>query len=73
VAGVTLAEAEAQLTLYLAEEADILERGQSYAIRGRSMTRADLAAIRDGISYWQGMVERLARSGGIQRRRVICK
>lgn len=71
MAGITLAQAEAQLALYLAAESDILERGQSYAIRGRSLTRADLGEIREGVSYWQGMVERLDRSGGIQRRRIV--
>jgi hypothetical protein len=71
MAGVTLERAEAQLALYLQCEKDILERGQSYGLKGRQLTRANLAEIREGISYWQGMVERLDRSGGIQRRRIV--
>ena len=70
MAGITLAQAETRLAEYMAAEEAVLERGQSYSIHGRSLTRAELAEIREGISYWQTMVDRLGRSG-IRRRRIV--
>ena len=70
MAGITLAIAEARLTVYLAaEEAAI--GGQSYEIESlsgtrRKLTRADLGEIRKGITHWQGIVDaktRAARGG----------
>jgi hypothetical protein len=51
MAGLTLAQAEAQLAAYLAAETAVLA-GQSYTIAGRSLTRADLEAIQAGITAW---------------------
>lgn len=51
MAGITLAQAEAQLALYLAAEQAVLT-GQAYTIGGRSLTRADLSSIQDGIKLW---------------------
>lgn len=73
MAGMTLAQAEARLTMYLAAEADILERGQSYAIKGRSMTRADLPTIVATIQQMQALIERLAGTGGVRRYRMVNK
>ena len=72
MAGITLAQAEAKLTAYLTAENDILTRGQSAAIKGRNLTRASLAEVREGVTYWQGMVQNLTR-GGIRGRRVVPK
>jgi len=69
MAGITKAQADARLTEYLTAEQKVLG-GQSYQIAGRSMTRANLKEIRDGIDYWNGMVLRLSR-GGIPARGVI--
>ena len=51
MAGITLAQAEAQLALYLAAETAVLS-GQSYEIAGRKLTRANLAEIQKGIEIW---------------------
>jgi hypothetical protein len=45
MAGITLAQAEAQLALYLAAEEAVLAN-QSYEIAGRKLTRADLERSR---------------------------
>ena len=31
-------------------------KGQSYTIGGRSMTRADLTKLHDGVRFWRGML-----------------
>ena len=61
MAGITLAQAEAQLAAYLAAEAAVLA-GQSYSIAGRSLTRANLDAIQQGIKIWDDRVQKLATS-----------
>lgn len=64
MAGITLAQAQAQLDAYLAAETAVLS-GQSYTIGGRSLTRADLKAIQSGITLWNQRVQELsARSSG---------
>ena len=62
MAGITKAQAEAKLATWLAAE-DKVASGQSYSIGGRSLTRADLKAIRDSIQYWNEMVQTLPRDG----------
>lgn len=59
MAGITLAQAQAQLDLYLQAEADILSRGQSTRLGDRQRTRADLAEIRAGIKDWRATVTTL--------------
>ncbi|MEX3008996.1 DUF6148 family protein [Hoeflea sp. TYP-13] len=68
MAGITLADAQAQLAVWLAASTAVASN-QSYSINGRSMTRADAGEIREQIDYWQGWVTKLdtANSG---RRRV---
>jgi hypothetical protein len=51
MAGITLAQAEAQLALYLAAEAAVLAK-QSYSIGGRSLSLANLEEIQKGIKLW---------------------
>ena len=63
MAGITSAIAEARLTEYLAAESAVLGN-QAYTINGRSLTRANLKDIREGIQYWQAAVERLSAGGG---------
>lgn len=43
------------LAAYIAAETAVLG-GQAYTIAGRSMTRANLKEIRDGVTYWQNKV-----------------
>ena len=69
MAGITLAQAETQLANYLAAETAVLT-GQAYTIAGRSMTRANLAEIRDGIKVWDARCKSLSR-GGIKVGRII--
>ena len=61
MAGITLAQAETQLTLYLAAEVAVLS-GQSYEIAGRKLTRANLDTIQAGITTWDGRVKQLSLS-----------
>lgn len=62
MAGITQARAETQLAAYLDAETAVLS-GQSYTIAGRSLSRANLAEIREGIKYWDSMVNKKARTG----------
>lgn len=62
MAGITLAQAEARLAEYLTAEERVLA-GQSYSIGQRSLTRADLGEIQNGISIWDARVQRLNRGG----------
>lgn len=73
MAGISLAQAEAQLALYLAAEAAALSN-QSYEIAGRKLTRANLAEIQAGIKLWDARAKNLASSrsaGGSGRTRTI--
>lgn len=71
IAGITQAQAQAQLEAYLAAETAVLS-GQSYEIAGRKLTRANLADIQKGISLWNDRVVGLTNSAaGRSRRRTI--
>ena len=71
MAGITLAQAEAQLAAYLTAETAVLS-GQAYEIAGRSMRRADLAEIRNGIDTWDKRVKNLsAAASGRSRSRTM--
>ena len=64
MAGLTLAQAQAQLDAYLAAETAVLG-GQEYEIGGRRLRRADLRTIQAGITLWNQRVQDLsARSSG---------
>ena len=62
MAGITLAQAEAQLALWLAADAAVAS-GQSYTIGGRSLTRANAREIRENIDFWDARVQKLTRGG----------
>jgi hypothetical protein len=71
MAGITLAQAQAQLDAYLAAEAAVL-KGQSYEIAGRRLARADLEFIQAGIDQWNRRVITLSNaSAGRGRARTI--
>jgi hypothetical protein len=71
MAGISLAQAEAQLAAYLAAETAVLS-GQSYEIAGRKLTRANLAEIQKGIEIWNGRATTLAAAAtGASRARTI--
>ena len=62
MAGITLAQADAKLTLWMDAE-DKIATGQAYTIAGRSLTRADLEEVGNRITYWNGWVKSLTRGG----------
>lgn len=75
MAGITLAQAEAKLTVWLAAE-EALATSQSYEIEvegnRRQLTRADLAEVGKRVTYWNNMVQRLTGiAGGTSRARTI--
>lgn len=69
MAGITLAQAEAKLTEYLDAESAVLA-GQAYSIAGHSVTRANLAEIRAGISYWESKVKS-TEAGGMKVQGIV--
>lgn len=71
MAGITLAQAQAQLDTYLAAETAVLS-SQSYEIAGRKLTRADLDAIQRGVTLWNGRVVALTNHArGRSRSRTV--
>jgi len=64
--GITLEQAEAQLTAWLNASAAVAQ-GQSYSIStesgSRSLTRANANEIMQQIEFWDRMVKRLSRGG----------
>lgn len=55
---ITLEAAEKTLEEYIKAERIVLT-GQSYTIANRSLTRADLKVIRDGVDYWNDKVKEI--------------
>lgn len=70
MAGITLEQATEQLTAHLNAQLAVLAN-QSVEIDGVRKTRANLAEIREGIRYWQGVVAKLTNGGGLTVREVI--
>jgi len=68
MAGITLAQAEAKLALWM-EADDKVASGQSYSIGGRSLSRADGKLIKENIMSWDRKVKELS-DGGIKVRAV---
>ena len=63
MAGITLAQAEAQLTAWLAASTAV-SQGQAYTIGSRSLTRANSSEILKQIQFWDSQVKRLEESAG---------
>lgn len=61
MAGITLADAEAQLAAWLAASSAVA-RNQSYSIDGRSLARADAGEIREQVTFWDSQVKRLSNT-----------
>lgn len=71
MAGLTLANAEAQLARWLAADAAVAT-GQSYEIAGQRLTRANATEITQKIDYWNNKVVTLtSQSQGRSRSRTI--
>lgn len=74
-----LEEARTMYAAYVKAEAIVLT-GQSYSIKDRTLTRADLAEIRKGRQEWFTQVQLLSAapatgtsSGGIRMKRAIIR
>lgn len=68
MAGITLAQAEAKLTTWMAAN-DAVATGQAYTIGARQLTRVDAAEIREQIQFWDAKVKELTRgTSGIRVR-----
>ena len=68
MAGITLEQAEAQLSAWLSANTAVTS-GQSYTIGTRQLTRVDAKEIREQIQFWDGKVKELARgTSGIRIR-----
>ena len=72
MAGITLADAEAQLALWLAASTAVAAK-QSYAIGGRQLTHADAGEIRNMIDFWDKKAAALgsAAAGGGRLRTIV--
>lgn len=71
MAGITAAQADEQLALWLAASTAVAA-GQSYSIAGRTLTRVDATEIRNMIDYWNAKATTLGNSAsGRGRNRVI--
>lgn len=70
MAGLTLAQAQAQLDAYLAAETAVLG-GQEYEIAGRRLRRADLRTIQAGIQLWNQRVQELTMRAAGRGRSII--
>lgn len=68
LSGITLEQSETALAVWLAADAAVAQ-GQSYAIAGRSVTRANAKEIRENIEFWDNQVKRLS-GGGIPARNI---
>lgn len=62
MAGITLADAESQLAVWIAASTAVAS-GQSYSIAGRSLNRANASEIRQNIEFWDRQCKRLSRGG----------
>ena len=63
MAGITVAQAEAQLAIWLAANAAIAS-GQAYQIGARQLRRADLSDVLAQVKFWQGQVTELDAGAG---------
>ena len=76
MAGITLAQAQAQLDTWIAASTAVAG-GQEYRIDsglgGRMLKRADAAEIRQQIQFWDAQVKTLtpAAAGGMRRTRYV--
>lgn len=62
MAGISLEIAKKHLSAWLEAELEVTTH-QSYTIGSRSLTKADLADIRQQIGFWKNEVERLENIG----------
>ena len=66
MASITLAQAESQLTLWLAADAAVAS-GQSYSMGEKALTLANAGEIRKNIDFWLSKCSSLSQSGATTR------
>lgn len=69
---ITLAQAQEMLGLYIEAEKAIL-KGQSYTIKDRTLTRANLSHVVKERKYWLRMCRSLSGLGSMQVSRVVIR
>ncbi len=72
MAGITLAQATAQLALWLAADAAVAS-GQSYAMGDKSLTMANSGEIRKNIEFWNAKVQGLSLTGASARKGPVVR
>lgn len=68
MSGITLAQAEDQLAVWLAADTAVAS-GQSFDHNGRSLTRVNAKEIRESINFWDAKVKALTNqssTGGMK-------
>lgn len=76
MAGITLAQAQAQLEMWLAAS-EAVSQSQSYRIEtnnaSRYLSRADASEIREQVKFWDGKVKEMTppAAGGRRRTRYV--
>jgi hypothetical protein len=70
MSGIDLTTAETHLQTWLAAE-QAVALGQSVSHGTRSLTRANLAEIRDSIRFWQRQIHELSSASGVRAQQVI--
>jgi len=69
---ITIEEARNMLALYIDAEKRVL-LNQSYTIKDRTYTRADLSVIARERKKWQAIVDSLAGGGSVRVRQVLLR
>jgi hypothetical protein len=69
MAGITLAQASAQLAVWIAASTAVAS-GQSYSMGERSLTLANAAEIRKSIEFWDAKVSELTAAAGGGGRKI---
>jgi len=70
MAGMTLVQYQARLIEYRAAESSIL-KGQSYTIKDRTLTRANLRTVQEEINRLVDIIDGLQRGGSMRVRRMV--
>jgi hypothetical protein len=69
---ISLAQAQASLTAFLAAELALASGAQEYSIAGRAFKRAQLNQVHDIVVFYQQLVDRLSRNpAGPRVRRIV--
>ena len=66
--GITLAQAEAQLAIWIAADTAVAA-GQSFDVNGKAYTKVNAREIRENIDYWDAKAKELSNtssSGGMK-------